>query len=193
MLDNNGLDLLWNKARSQNGWLDKPVSTEQITLLYDLLKMAPTSANCCPARFVFITSDKAKRRLEPTLFKGNVEKCISAPVIVIIAYDTKFHEKLPELFPHNDAKSWYTGKPEKIKEDAIINTSLQGAYLMIAARSIGLDFGPIAGYDNQKLDCEFFADGEFKSIFICGIGYGDTKKVYSRLPRLDFVDVCKII
>jgi 3-hydroxypropanoate dehydrogenase len=193
MLDKNGLDLLWNDARSQNGWTDKPVSDEQITHLYDLLKMGPTSANGCPARFVFIKGDEAKERLKPTLFGDNVEKAMSAPFVAIIAYDTQFHEKLPELFPHDDAKSWYAGKPEKIKETAIMNTSLQGAYLIMAARSIGLDCGPIGGYDNTKLDLEFFPDGDCKSIFICGLGYGDSSKVFDRLPRLDFNTACEIL
>jgi nitroreductase len=193
MLNQEGLNLLWNSARSQNGWLDKPVSNEQIYALYDLLKMGSTSANASPARFKFITSDEAKQRIKPTLYGENVEKVMSAPVVAIIAYDIEFYEKLPQLFPHDDAKSWYEGKPDKILETALVNTSLQGAYLMLAARSLGLDCGPIGGYDNTALDEEFFPDGKCKSIFICGIGYGDSDKVYPRLPRLSFDEACEML
>lgn len=193
MLNDVDLDILWNKARSQNGWNDKQVEESLIYKLYDLLKMAPTAANSCPARFVFITSPDAKNKLKKSLSEANIEKSMTAPVVVIIAYDVAFHNKLPQLFPHTDAKSWYEGNDAKIKEVAMMNATLQGAYLMLAARSVGLDCGPMGGFDNAVLDAEFFPNGENKSIFICGLGYGDSEKVFDRLPRLDFVDACKIL
>jgi len=193
MLNDKDLDLLWNNARSQNGWTDKKVNEDLIYKLYDLLKMAPTAANSCPARFVFISSDSAKQKLKKSLADANVEKSLTAPVVAIIAYDVAFHNKLPQLFPHTDAKSWYEGNDAKIKEVAMMNATLQGAYLMLAARSVGLDCGPMGGFDNEVLDSEFFPNNDKKSIFICGIGYGDTTKVFDRLPRLNFNEACEIV
>jgi len=191
-LSDAALDQLFREARSHNKWLDKPVSEEQIRQIYDLLKWGPTSANSCPARFVFVRSPEAKARLRPCLDEGNVDKAMSAPVVAIIGMDMEFYEKLPKLFPHTDARSWFAGKPEKIQETAFRNSSLQGAYLIMAARSLGLDCGPMSGFDNAKLDAAFFPDGKVKSNFICAIGYGDPSGLYPRGPRLDFEEACRI-
>ncbi|WP_455217492.1 malonic semialdehyde reductase [Kaarinaea lacus] len=187
------MDTLFRNARSHNGWLDKPVSDAQLKQLYDLMKMAPTSANSCPARLVFVSSDDAKQKLRSCLDEGNVDKSMSAPVVAIIAMDMEFYEKLPKLFPHTDARAWFVGKAEKIQETAFRNSSLQGAYLMMAARSIGLDCGPMSGFDSRKLDELFFPDGKIKSNFICALGYGDESKLYPRGPRLDFDEACEIV
>lgn len=192
-LSDEALDILFRKARSHNGWLDRPVTDEQIRQIYDLLKMGPTSANSCPARFVFIRSDSAKQKLRECLDEGNVEKSMTAPVVAIIGMDMEFYEKLDTLFPHTDAKSWFVGKPDKIEETAFRNSSLQGAYLIMAARSLGLDCGPMSGFDNAKLDAAFFPDGKIKSNFICAIGYGDASKLYPRGPRLAFDEACRIV
>ncbi len=191
-LSDAALDQLFREARSHNKWLDKPVSEDQIRQLYDLFKWGPTSANSCPARFVFVRSPEAKERLKPCLDEGNVDKAMSAPVVAIIGMDMEFYEKLPRLFPHTDARSWFVGKPEKIRETAFRNSSLQGAYLILAARSLGLDCGPMSGFDNEKLDATFFPDGRVKSNFICAIGYGDPSGLYPRGPRLDFDEACRI-
>ncbi len=191
-LSDAALDQLFREARSHNKWLDKPVSEEQIRQIYDLLKWGPTSANSCPARFVFVRSPEAKERLKPCLDEGNVDKAMSAPVVAIIGMDMEFYEKLPKLFPHTDARSWFVGKPDKIRETAFRNSSLQGAYLIMAARSLGLDCGPMSGFDNAKLDAAFFPDGKVKSNFICAIGYGDPSGLYPRGPRLDFEEACRI-
>lgn len=191
-LSDAALDQLFREARSHNKWLDKPVSEEQIRQIYDLLKWGPTSANSCPARFVFVRSPEAKERLRPCLDEGNVDKAMSAPVVAIIGMDMEFYEKLPKLFPHTDARSWFVGKPDKIRETAFRNSSLQGAYFIMAARSLGLDCGPMSGFDNARLDAEFFPDGKVKSNFICAIGYGDPSGLYPRGPRLDFAEACRI-
>jgi len=192
-LDDHSLDTLFRTARSHNGWQEQPVSETQLRQLYDLMKMGPTSANSCPVRLVFICSDEAKSRLRECLDKGNVEKSMTAPVVAVIGMDLEFHEKLPKLFPHTDARAWYAGKPEKIRETAFRNSSLQGAYLILAARSLGLDCGPMSGFDKDKLDAAFFPGGTIKSNFICAIGYGDPEKLYPRHPRLDFDEACSII
>ncbi len=193
MISKQCLDTIFLSARSQNGWLNKTVSSEQLQQIYNLLKFAPTSANCCPLRITFITSKQAKQRLKPHLDEGNIKKSMTAPAVAIIAYDSEFYEKLPRLFPHTDAKSWFVGNPEKIKSTAIMNTTLQGAYFIIATRSIGLECGPMGGFNNKTLDAEFFSNGKTKSIFLCGIGYGDSTKILPRSPRLDFNEVCEII
>ncbi|MXO90691.1 malonic semialdehyde reductase [Pontixanthobacter aquaemixtae] len=181
------LDQLFNEARSYNGWLDKDVSDEQIAAIYDLLKMAPTSANMQPVRIVWVKSADAKARLAKLVMEGNTEKVLSAPVTAIIGYDIDFHEELPWLFPHTDAKSWFEGDEEGRKEGAFRNSSLQGAYLMLAARAVGLDVGPMSGFDNEAVDAEFFGDNSrHKSNFICSIGYGDTESIFDRSPRPDF-------
>ncbi len=193
MLSNSSKETLFTKARSQNGWLDKDITDEQIYELYYLLKFGPTSANSCPARFTFIRSKEAKERLKPYLDSGNIEKSMSAPAVAIISYDIDFYKKLPYLFPHTNAKSWYEGKEQKIKLTAELNATLQGAYFIIAARSIGLDCGPMIGFNKEKLNREFFPNEKVKSIFICGIGYGDETKVRQRSPRLEFEEACEIL
>lgn len=183
---------LFLNARSHNGWQDKAVTQEQIKKLYDLTKMGPTSANSCPARFVFITSDQAKAKLRECLDEGNIDKSMTAPAIAIIAMDMEFYEKLPKLFPHTDARSWYAGKEAKVLDAAFRNSSLQGAYLIMAIRSLGLDAGPMSGFNSEKLDAAFFPGGKVKSNFICAFGYGDGSKLYPRGPRLDFDEACSI-
>lgn len=192
-LDSTSHDTLFRKARSFSQWQDKPVSDEQCQNIYDLMKMGPTAANCCPARLVFIKSAEAKQRLKPHLDEGNVEKCMSAPVVAIIGMDMLFHEKLAVLFPHTDARAWYEGKADKIKATAERNSTLQGAYFILALRSLGLDAGPMSGFNNETMDSEFFPDGNIKSNFICAFGYGDETDLYPRGPRLDFDETCQIV
>lgn len=187
------LDQLFNSARTINVWSDTPVSDQLLYRLYDLLKMAPTSANCSPARFHFVKSDAAKARLKPLVMEGNDSKVMQAPVTVIIANDLDFAEKLPELFPHNlDAKSWFAN-PEVAALTAMRNGTLQGAYLMMAARSLGLDCGPMSGFDNAGVDQEFFAGTNIKSNFICSLGYGTEENIFPRSPRLAFGDAAAIL
>lgn len=193
MLSKTDLDILFFTARSQNGWLDQEVSDTQIQQIYNILKFAPTSANCSPIRIIFIKSKVAKERLKPHLNKGNIIKSMTAPAVAILSYDVEFYEKLPKLFPHTDARSWFVGKPDKIIASATMNATLQGAYFILATRSIGLDCSPMGGFNNQTLDAEFFPDKKTKSIFLCGIGYGDANKVFARSPRLDFNETCSII
>lgn len=193
MINQTDIETLFLNARSQNGWLDKAVSETQITQIYDLLKFAPTAANCSPLRLVFIKSDDAKQRLKPLLDEGNIDKAMTAPVVAILAYDTQFYEQLPTLFPHTDARSWFAGKPEKIIQAGTTNATLQIAYFIMAARSIGLDCGPMGGFDAAGVDKEFFTDKAYKSLLICGVGYGDDSKVFPRSPRLDFSQTCTII
>ncbi len=192
-LSDAALDILFNEARSFSYWQDRPVSDEQLGQLYELLKWGPTAANSTPARILFIKSGEAKARLKPCLDAGNVEKSMSAPVVAVIAMDLEFYERLPFLFPHTDARSWFAGKPEKILDSANLNTALQGAYLILAARSLGLDCGPMSGFDNAALDAEFFPDGKVKSLFLCALGYGDRSKLHPRGPRLAFEEVCEIL
>lgn len=192
-LNDQALDQLFRQARSHNGWQDTPVSDEQLSQIYDLMKMGPTAANSCPARLVFVRSDEAKQKLKACLDEGNIKKSMTAPVVAIIGMDMEFYEKLPKLFPHTDARSWFAGKPEKISKSAMRDSSLQGAYFMLAVRSLGLDAGPMSGFNPEKLDAAFFADGKVKSNFICAIGYGDESKLYPRGPRLDFDEACQIV
>ncbi|WP_309953196.1 malonic semialdehyde reductase [Acinetobacter calcoaceticus] len=188
----NIIDQLFLEARTHNTWLDRAVSIDQIRQIYDLVKMAPTSANCSPARFVFLTTQEAKEKLRPALFSGNIEKTMTAPVTVLVATDKKFYEKLPELFPYADAKSWFTSSEAMANETAFRNSSLQAAYLIMACRSLGLDTGPMSGFDTKQVDELFFADTNHHINLIINIGYGDNQKVYKRLPRLSFEDTCKI-
>ena len=191
-LDNDGLDLLFREARTQNSWHDKPVADSVLHELFDLMKMAPTSANCSPARFVFVTTPDGREKLKPAVAAGNMEQTMSAPVTAIIAHDMEFYEHLSFLFPHTDAKSWFTGNDALIEETAFRNGTLQGAYLMMAARSLGLDCGPMSGFDVDKINEAFFPDGRFKVNFLCNLGYGDDEKVYPRGPRFAFDQVCEI-
>jgi 3-hydroxypropanoate dehydrogenase len=186
------LDTVFRAARTHNGFVDRPVTEATLRTLYDLLKWAPTSANSSPARFVFVTSREAKERLRPALSPGNLDKTMAAPVTAIIGYDLEFYEKLPRLFPHTDARSWFAGKPEHILTTAFRNGTLQGAYLIVAARALGLDCGPMSGFDNAIVDAAFFPGGKVKSNFLCNLGYGDPAKVKPRNPRLDFDEVCRI-
>ncbi|TWB22472.1 MULTISPECIES: malonic semialdehyde reductase [Nitrospirillum] len=188
-----GKDLLFRTARTQNGWIDKPVPEALLRELYDLFKFGPTSANCSPARVVFVTSAEGKERLKPALSGNNTEKTMKAPVTAIIGHDLAFYDQLPRLFPHADARSWFTSSEELARTTAFRNGTLQGAYLMLAARSLGLDCGPMSGFDNAKVDAEFFPDSTVKSNFLCNIGYGDPSKVFPRLPRLEFEEACSIV
>ncbi len=193
MLSDTGLDLIFRNARTHNGWLDKPVDDDTLRVLYDLLKWGPTSANASPARFVFLRSRQAKERLRPALSPGNLDKTMAAPVTVIVGHDLRFYEHLPRLFPHADARSWFVGNDELIRTTAFRNGSLQGAYLIIAARALGLDCGPMSGFDNAKVDAEFFPAGTVKSNFLCNLGYGDPAKLFPRSPRLAFEEACQLL
>ena len=187
-------DLLFHKARTHNVWLNKPVDDGLLQEVYDLAKMGPTSANMCPMRVVFVKSKDAKERLKPWLDAGNVDKTMAAPVTAIIGMDVHFFDQLPKLFPHADAKSWFDKLPENVLDViALRNSSLQGAYLMLAARSLGIDCGPMSGFNNQKVDELFFAGTHVKSNFLCNLGYGDASKLYPRSPRLSFSEACKTI
>ena len=192
-LNEKQLDLLFGQARSMNGWLSKEVSDDMVKSLYELTKMGPTSTNCCPGRFVFIRSKEEKEKLEPALLPNNVPKVMSAPVIAIIGYDLDFSDHMKKLFPHMDVAPMYKGNDEMNVSTAFRNSSLQGAYLMMVARAMGLDCGPMSGFNNQLVDETFFSDTNIKSNFLCCIGYGDSSKIFQRLPRLDFNEVCKII
>jgi 3-hydroxypropanoate dehydrogenase len=188
------LDTLFRTARTQNAWLDKPVGDAQLQALYELTKLGPTSMNTSPARFVFLRTPEAKERLVPALAPGNIEKTRAAPVCVIVGYDRRFHERLVDLFPHRpDAGAIFAGKAELIESTAFRNSSLQGAYLIIAARALGLDCGPMSGFDAQKVNNEFFPDGDVAVNFLCNLGYGDPDKVLGRLPRLSFDDACTLL
>ncbi len=193
-LDADGLDLLFRDAHTHNKWLDIPVPDATLAEIFDLMKMAPTSANCSPARIVFVRSRQAKERLRPAMASGNLEKTMAAPVTAILAYDMAFYEKMDFLFPHaKDAKSWFTGSPAKIQENAVRNGTLQAAYFLLAARAAGLDAGPMSGFDNAMVDAEFFAGSAVKSNFLCNLGHGDPAGVYARSPRFAFDDACRIL
>jgi 3-hydroxypropanoate dehydrogenase len=191
--DDKSLDLIFRNARTHNGWQDKPVDDALLAQVYDLCKWGPTSANCCPMRIVFVKSKEAKERLRPLLDQGNVEKTMKAPATAIIGYDLEFYENLPKLFPHSPgARSWFAGNEPKIMEAAFRNGSLQGAYFLIAARALGLDCGPMSGFNNAGVDAEFFKGTRIKSNFLCNLGYGDASKLFPRSPRLAFNEACKI-
>jgi 3-hydroxypropanoate dehydrogenase len=182
---------LFTAARTQNGYHPDPVSDDRLRELYDLLKWGPTSANCQPARLVFVRSEEAKQRLITCVSPGNVQKITEAPVTAIVGMDMKFYEKLAKTFPHVNARAWFEGQPAKIEETAFRNSSLQGGYLILAARALGLDCGPMSGFDAAKLDAAFFAGTAVKSNFICTLGRGDASKVLARNPRLDFDEACQ--
>jgi 3-hydroxypropanoate dehydrogenase len=187
------LDQIFRDARTHNAWRDQDIPDALLHELVDLVKLGPTSANCSPARFLFVKSRAAKERLKPHLSEGNRDKTMKAPVCTIIGYDLDFYEHLPKLFPHTDAKSWFAGKPKKIEETAFRNGTLQGAYLIIAARALGLDTGPMSGFDNQGVDAEFFAGTNIRSNFLCSLGYGDPSVLFPRSPRFAFDELAKIL
>ncbi|WP_428491438.1 malonic semialdehyde reductase [Rhodopila sp.] len=192
-IDAVGLDLLFREARTHNKWFDTPITDDTLHQLYDTLKYGPTSANTSPARFVFVRSKDGKQKLAPALSAGNTEKTMSAPATVIVAYDPKFYEKLPKLFPHNpDAVSWFTSNDALAATTAFRNGTLQGAYLLIAARSLGLDVGAMSGFDNAKVDAAFFADNGWRSNFLVNLGQGDPTGVFDRSPRLPFDEACQL-
>lgn len=183
---------IFSDARTHSAWLNEPVDDAVLKKIYDLMKFGPTSANCCPLRIVFVKTKEGKERLRPALSEGNIEKTMAAPVTVIFAQDMKFYDHLPKLFPHADARSWFAGNDALISGTAARNSSLQGAYFMIAARAYGLDCGPMSGFDLAKVDAEFFTGTSFRANFICNLGYGDKTKLHPRSPRFNFEDVCKI-
>lgn len=192
-LDDAALDALFRTARTHNSFKDEPVSEVTLRALFELVKMGPTSANGLPGRFVFVTSQEGKARLEPALSEGNRAKTMKAPVTVIVAYDTQWHENLPRFFPHTDAKSWFAGDRAKIEGTALVNGTLMGGYLILAARALGLDSGAMAGFDKAKVDAAFFPEGKWKSNFLVNLGYGDGKDMFERLPRPDFDEFCRIV
>jgi 3-hydroxypropanoate dehydrogenase len=207
-IDDKAMDVLFREARSHNAWLDRPVADETLRRLYDLMKWGPTSANSMPGRIVFLRTAKAKERLRPALAAGNVKKAMAAPVTAIIAYDLKFYDKLPKLFPHSPAvRDLFASNPDLVTTTARRNSSLQGAYFIMAARAVGLDCGPMSGFDNAKVDEEFFGrgrecqgcdqeyfpEGHVRSNFLCNVGYGDASKLFPRGPRLAFEEACSLI
>jgi 3-hydroxypropanoate dehydrogenase len=196
MLDAKGLDLLFRNARSQNGFTSDPVPDAKLRELYEIVKWAPTTMNIQPMRLVFVKSAEAKKKLEPALSPGNHDKTMAAPVCTIVAWDTEFYENLPRAFPHRpEAINIFKG-PDKVAHaatNAFRNASMQGGYFILAARAIGLDCGPMSGFDNAKVDAAFFPEGRWKSNFLCTLGKGDPSKVMERLPRLSFDEACKIV
>jgi 3-hydroxypropanoate dehydrogenase len=193
VLDDAGRRLLFTEARSHNHFKSEPIADSVLRALYELMKFPPTSANCSPARLVFLRTPAAKERLRPALSQGNLEKTMSAPVTTIVAYDLQFYDNLPRLFPQADARSWFVGNDAMIQTTAFRNSSLQGAYFLLAARAVGLDTGPMSGFDNAKVDAEFFAGTALRSNFLCNLGYGSGEKLFPRNPRLGFEEVCQIL
>lgn len=193
MLNQTAFDTLFYTAHTHNGWQDRPVEDGLLQKLYDMLKWAPTAANGSPARLVFVKSAEAKAKLVECMSPGNQAKTLQAPVTVIVGMDMEFYEKLPQLSPAVDARSWFVGDEVGIKNTAFRNSSLQGGYMILAARALGLDCGPMSGFDNAKVDAAFFAGTPIKSNFVCSIGYGDASKIRPRAPRLDFDQACQIV
>ncbi|MGZ3157743.1 MAG: malonic semialdehyde reductase [Burkholderiaceae bacterium] len=192
MLDETALDTLFRQARTHNVWQDKPVTDQQLHQIYDLMKWGPTSANCSPARIVFVKSTEEKEKLVACMSEGNAAKTRAAPVTAIIGMDMAFYEKLPQLFPHTDARSWFAGNQPLIDATALRNSSLQGGYLIMAARALGLDCGPMSGFDADKVNATFFAGTTIKANFVCSLGYGDRSKLHPRSPRFAFEEACSI-
>lgn len=192
MLNDNALNTLFFDARTHNGWRDQPVSDAQLRRIYDLMKWGPTSANCSPARIVFVKSPEAKEKLLACMNPGNVEKTKTAPVTAVIGMDMEFYEKLPQLSPHNNARSWFAGNQPVIDATAFRNSSLQGGYFIMAARAIGLDCAPMSGFDADRMNQAFFAGTTVKVNFVCSLGYGDPGRLHPRGPRLPFDDACRI-
>jgi 3-hydroxypropanoate dehydrogenase len=192
-ISDSAIDVLFREARTHRVWLPQPVPDELLHQVYDLFKFGPTSANSSPARVLFLRTEEAKARLLPALAQGNVEKTRSAPVVAIVAYDTEFYEKLPQLAPGSDFRASFVGKPDLIEETARRNSSLQGGYFILAARALGLDCGPMSGFDPAKVNAEFFPDGKWKANFLCNLGHGDASKLRPRQPRLAFEEACKVL
>lgn len=192
-IDAGALDALFREARTHNAWTDRPVTDDDLRAVFDLMKWAPTSANCEPARFVFVRSPEAKERLRPALSAGNTAKTMAAPVTAIVAYDPRFYDRLPYLFPHADARSWFAGSEALAAETAFRNGSLQGAYFIIAARALGIDCGPMSGFDRDKVDAAFLAAEGWKSNFLINLGHGDPAGVMGRSPRLGFDEACRVL
>jgi len=192
-ISEDAIDQLFRQARTHSAWLAEPVPIELLGKAYELARLGPTSANVSPSRFVFLTTPGAKARLRPALAPGNVEKTMAAPVTAIIAWDTEFYENLPRLFPQADMRSYFIGNNALIDETAFRNSSLQAAYFILAARALGLDCGPMSGFDPDKLNTEFFPDGKWKVNFLCNLGYGDQRKLYPRNPRLEFDEVAVVL
>ena len=192
-LDAGALDALFREARTHNGWLDQPVTDADLNAIFDLMKFGPTSANCSPARFVFVRTPEAKEKLKPALSAGNLAKTMSAPVTAIVAFDPKFYDQLPKLFPHADARAWFVSSEALAEETAFRNSSLQGAYFIIAARALGIDTGPMSGFDKAKVDEAFLARHGWKSNFLINLGHGDASKLFARSPRFEFAEACEIV
>lgn len=192
-ISNGALDQLFREARTHSAWLPKRVPAETLRQAYELARLGPTSANSSPARFVFLETEAAKARLLPALAPLNVEKTKAAPVTVLVAWDTEFYERLPQLFPHADMRSYFVGNQPLIDETAFRNSSLQGGYFILAARAVGLDCGPMSGFDPAKVNAEFFPDGKWKVNFLCNLGYGDRSKLHPRNPRLEFDEACRVL
>ena len=194
ILSDEGMDLLLREAHTAQAWTDQPVDEQTVRALYNLVSWGPTSANCAPARYVFISSDAGKERLKPCLSENNLDRVLAAPVAVLIGYDTHFYELLPKLFPlMPEAKNWYTGNEQLVQDTAFRNSTLQGGYFILAARALGLDTAPMSGFDNAAADAEFFPDGQIKSNFLCSIGHSDASADLPRGPRLDFDEACQLI
>jgi len=193
LLSDRDLDLIFRSARTHNDWSDRPVSDVQLRAVYDLMRMGPTSANCEPARIVFAKSAEAREKLAACASGSNAPKIRQAPVTAIIGMDMKFYDQLPKLFPHTDARSWFTSNDALVRETAFRNSSLQGAYFIIAARAIGLNCGPMSGFDKAKVDAAFFAGTDIETNFICSIGYGTEKNLFPRSPRLSFEEAASIV
>jgi 3-hydroxypropanoate dehydrogenase len=193
MLDAAAQDTIFRTARTHNRWSAQTVSDDTLHALYDLLKFGPTSANCSPARFAFLRTAESRQRLFPALSAGNVEKTLTAPVTVIVAYDPRFYNRLPHLFPHADARAWFAGNAALAEETAFRNSTLQGAYLIMAARALGLDAGPMSGFDRARVDETFFAESGLKSNFLVNLGHGDPAGLFERSPRLTFDEACLML
>lgn len=192
LVDDKALDVLFRQARTHSKWLDLPVSDEVLRQAWDAARMGPTSANCQPLRAVFVRSPEAKARLKPALAPGNVDKTMAAPVTAILAYDMHFYDHLPRLFPQADARSWFVGNDDLIQSTAFRNGTLQGGYFMLALRALGLDCGPMSGFDNAQVDAAFFPEGTVKSNFLVNIGHGDPAALHPRNPRFEFAEVCRV-
>ena len=194
ILDDRALDIVFRNARTHNEWLDDPVTDDDLRAIFDAMKFGPTTANSWPARFVFLRSRESRGKLAPHLSEGNREKTLRAPICAIVAYDLEFYERLDRLFPHDPtARSWFAGKDEHVRVTALRNGSLQGAYFIVAARSLGFDCGPMSGFDNDGVDAAFFAGSGWRSNFLCNLGHGDASKLFPRNPRPGFDEVCRIV